>query len=338
MMRKAILAALALAFLLAVPAHGATDMSYTGRVDPVTGAPYGSSGSSGAAQVSGRVQIADGMYYDWDAHDYVYPLSGALGDVHASVADGMVTNGGVRIVAPADSGVTVYRDGAEYTSDITAINARGEYMVLAGPETGSARLFSFTILGARTNALAYFNVPEGFVIQDVRYGADGTFPQGEDGEEGEAYPFERYSAALRDEGAYRIRYSCLATSIAYTLETVVDRTAPTLWFDGAIDDNGNVHSELYFDGLEEGDYIALTLEGTPVNNLEYNSERTGGTIYDSGNYIMQVFDAAGNMTQYEFTIFTYFNTQSWVFVALVLLVLGGTAAYIVIQRKILKFG
>lgn len=336
---KTVVLTLCLLLALAAPAYAETDMDYTGRVDPVTGAPYGAT-PAGGAQASGRVQITDKMYYDWDAHDFVYPLPDALGDVHASVADGMVTTEPVRLTVPADSGVTIYRDGEEYTGDLGTINERGEYVVLAGPEIGTARLLSFTILGRSTNGLEYFNAPEGFYIRDVRYEADGEFHRGENGEEeeGEAYPFERYSAALSEEGAYRINCFCTATSVGYTLDTVIDRTPPRLSFDGRINEEGNAHSELVFDGMEPGDYISLTHNGETVNNLELNPERTGGTIYDSGSYVMQVFDAAGNMTQYEFTILTYFNTQSWVFVVLVMLVLVGTAAYIVIQRRKLKFG
>ncbi len=336
---KTVILALCLLLALAVPVCAETDMYYTGRIDPVTGSPYGSPSATGA-QASGRVQITEKMYYDWDEHNFVYPLPSALGELHANVADGMFTTDPVRILVPVDSGVTIYRDGEEYTEGLDAITTRGEYMVLAGPEIGSAQLLSFTVLGKSTNGLDYFNAPDGFYIRDVRFDSDGEFKQSEDGttEEGEAYPFERYSAALREEGAYSISYYCPATGVGYTLNTVIDRTPPRLSFDGRIDENGNAHSELKFTGLEEGDYISLTHEGVPVKNLEINTARTGGTIYDSGSYIMQVFDAAGNMTQYEFTIMTYFNTQSWVFVVLVLLVLTGTVAYVVIQRKRLKFG
>ena len=311
---------------LIVPARAETDMDYSGRIDPVTGSPYGRAETAS----SGRVALSDTMYYDFDAHDFVYPLPDARGDLHASVADGMVTTNTVRLTVPVDSGVTVYHDGEQYTGDLSVINERGEYAVAAGPETGAARLLTFTIQGASTRGLTYFNVPDGFFLTGVTYG---------EGEEAWEYPAEdRYSVALRDEGPYHIEYECAATNIVYSLDTIIDRTPPRLAFDGEIDEDGNVHSALQFTGMEKGDYISLTHDGEPVEHVELNGDLSGGTIYDSGSYVMQVFDDAGNMTQYEFTILTYFNTQSWVFVVLVMLVLVGTAAYIVIQRRKLEFG
>lgn len=312
--------------LMGAPVRADKDMDYTGRVDPATGSPYGRTGSA----TSGRVSLSDTMYYDYDSHEFVYPLAQARGEVRANVADGMVTTASVRVFTPRDAGVVVYRDGEEFTGDLTTINERGEYAVVAETELGTQRLLTFTILGASTNRLNYFNVPDGFYLVSV------TFGEGDDAQE---YPTEdRYSVALRDEGPYHIEYECSATDIKYTLDTIIDRTPPHLSFNGKIDEDGNVHSELTFTGLKEGDYIALTHEGEAVKNVEINSRRDGGTIYDSGSYVMQVFDDAGNMTQYEFMIMMYFNAQSWLFVALILLVFAGVGTYILVQRKRLKIG
>lgn len=326
MKTKTVFLALCALLALAVPARAETDMHYSGRIDPVTDSPYGR-----AETVSvGRVSLSDTMYYDFEAHDYVYPLPEARGDLHANVADGMVTTNAVHLTVPVDSGVTVYRDGEEYTEDLGQINARGEYAVAAGPDSGAARLLTFTIQGASTKGLTYFNVPDGFYLVSVTYG---------EGEEAWEYPAEdRYSVALRDEGPYHIEYKCAATDIAYTLDTIIDRTPPRLVFDGEIDEDGNVHSELKFTGLQEGDYISLTRDGEAIKNVEINSDHSGGTIYDSGSYVMQVFDDAGNMTQYEFIIMMYFNAQSWLFIILVSLSLAAVGVYILVQRKHLKIG
>lgn len=323
---KTVLLALCALLALAVPARAGTDMDYTGRIDPVTGEPYGRSGTASA----GRTALSDTMYYDYDAHEFAYPLPDMRGEVRSNVADGMVTTSSVRIYVPQDSGVVVYRDGEEFTGDLGMINERGDYAVVAGPETGAVRLLTFTIQGASTNGLTYFNVPDGFYLVSVTYG---------EGDDAWEYPAEdRYSVALRDEGPYHIEYECAASDVVYTLDTIIDRTPPYLDFDGEIDEDGNVHSALKFGGMREGDYISLTRDGEPVKNVEMNSDRTGGTIYDSGSYIMQVFDDAGNMTQYEFIIMMYFNAQSWLFIILVSLSLAAVGAYILIQRKHLKIG
>jgi len=63
-----------------------------------------------------------------------------------------------------------------------------------------------------------------------------------------------------------------------------------------------------------------------------------GRILDSGNYIMRVYDAAGNMKEYTFQIMVYFNASSWIFVLIVLAVVATVAGYILYKRKHLRIG
>ena len=71
--------------------------------------------------------------------------------------------------------------------------------------------------------------------------------------------------------------------------------------------------------------------------ITLNGDGTGG-VYDSGNYIMRVYDAAGNMTEYTYTILMYFNASSLAFFALVLAVVAAVIVYIVTKRRKLKIG
>ena len=56
----------------------------------------------------------------------------------------------------------------------------------------------------------------------------------------------------------------------------------------------------------------------------------------SGNYALEVTDAAGNSATYQFTILVYFDSNSLIFFSLVVLSIAAVAVYIVIKRKNLK--
>ena len=103
-----------------------------------------------------------------------------------------------------------------------------------------------------------------------------------------------------------------------------------------MDENNRMRSELLFSGLQQGDSIVLLRNGDQVQPV-LNGDGTGG-VYDSGNYIMRVFDAAGNEAEYTFTILMYFNASSLAFFALVLGVIIAVIVYIVVQRRKLKIG
>jgi hypothetical protein len=53
----------------------------------------------------------------------------------------------------------------------------------------------------------------------------------------------------------------------------------------------------------------------------------------SGDYKIILLDEAGNYTNYAFTIQVYFDRNSGIFFALVLLVICGTGIYLLRERK-----
>ena len=312
--------ALAALLLLCLSVPAAADTGYTGVIDPETGDPYtGESVQSG----SGRAKLSDSMYYDWSAHDFAYPVEGTLGEVHVTAADGMVLTTPVSIAQWSEAVAVVYRNGSQYSGDITNCNQAGDYMVSALVNGQTKRLMGFTLVGQTTNAVHTFVAPDGFYILSAE-------------RDGENIYLDRYSVPMEEEGEYSIEYECSPTNIVYKLETTIDRTPPSLFFQGKADREGRIRSKLEFSGLMSGDTIWLTRSGETVEP-ELNGDGTG-TIYDPGNYVMIVTDAAGNSIEYDFIILQYLNTQSWMFFLAVILVIAAVTVYILLQRKRLKIG
>ncbi len=318
--RRVLTVVMAVLLCLLPAAVFAVNTDYSGYVDPQTNEPIAAESSTNG---SARVFIDEGVYYDWTTTDFVYEVDNSNNEVHAGVMDGMTVSGPVMISTGGDVSVAVFRNGEAYTGDLSNIKEVGSYAVSVVQGSSMKRLLGFQIVGNTTNSLMTFTTPENFFI-------NSAFLDGIDIYEG------RYSVDMEREGAYVINYQCGPTEQEYTLEVTIDRTAPSLKFTGSIDTQKRVHSALSFSGLEEGDTIYLLRDGVEAEPI-LNADGTG-KILDTGTYIMRVYDAAGNMHEYTFTIMMYLNGGSWLFV---LLVLGSAAAvffYVRFKRKHLKIG
>ena len=300
----------------------ASSIDYSGVLDPQTNEPIRPDDPI-TGPGSGRVQLSSTMFYDWNTHDFAYPVTNTLNEIHCSVADGMIVDKPVTLSTGADNSIIVFLNGNEYTGSLSSIRDVGNYVVSAQQAGDKVRILSFTIVGKTTNAVTIFTPPDGFYLTDVT-------------RDGEPVYFDRYNARMDAEGLYHVAYECIATDVVYTLDTTIDRTPPELQFEGQINEEWQVRSALKFSGLEPGGSIYLTRSNVPVQP-EIKSDGTGA-VYDSGNYVMRVFDVAGNMTEYRFVILTYFTVSSLIFMALVVLILVGVCVYILIKRKKLRIG
>ncbi|MBR5642049.1 MAG: hypothetical protein IKW92_07975 [Firmicutes bacterium] len=319
---RALLAALLL-IALACGSVFAVNTTYNGYLDPVTGLPLDGS-SSYTGEDSSRAIVKDNVYYDWNLHCYVYPIAGTLGEIYTEAADGMVLGDPVSVSATEDVSIAVYRDGEELPKEeLQNLNKAGSYVVSLKQSGTDKRMFGFTLIGPRTNVLHTFRAPDGFYISNVVKDEETVYT-------------DRYSLDMEIEGEYSVEYRCMATDMPYTFSTVIDRTPPTLTFKGKMDENNRMRSALLFEGLEQGDSIYLLRSGEQVQPI-LNGDGTGG-VYDSGNYVMRVYDSAGNMTEYTFTILMYFNASSLAFFALVLAVIIAVIVYVVTKRRRLKIG
>ena len=306
----------ALLGVLCLPALAAgTDFNYSGSVDPETGLP---SYMGSDSREQSLIFLSDSMYYDRDLHCYVYPLGTGISEVYVDVADGMIVNEPVSISASDGTSVQVYRDGTALGEvDLTRLTTPGSYNVSAKSGDSTVQLLTFTIVGERTNLAGGYTMPDGFYITDATL-------------EGEEIEYDRTYLPMDQEGQYHIEYSCPATGLSYVLDVFMDRTPPQLTFDANADKQGRSRSAVTVGGFQPGDTVALTLNGERV------SFPNDGVLKPSGNYALEVTDAAGNSATYQFTILVYFDSNSLIFFSLVVLSIAAVAVYIVIKRKNLK--
>lgn len=312
--RAALLAALLILSGAAAQSAAATDIFYSGALDTETGAPLS------AIQVTetNRVNISDGCVYDRSLGLFVYPVGSGLSEVRSSAADGMVLTEPVRISASEGVTPTVYRNGQQLeTSALDNISQPGEYSVSARDAGSAVNLFSFTIVGPVSDLAGGYDMPSGFYITDATL------------DEEEAY-FEQTYIDMDDEGAYHVEYMCPATSLHYTLDTIIDRTPPQLSLEGRLDKKGRYHSAVQVSGLEEGDTVSMVLDGENVRFPQ------NGLLTASGIYSLEAFDSAGNSAKEQFTILVYFDMNSLMFFALVAVSVAGIAGYVIYKRKRLK--
>ncbi len=316
-------AVLLLVLVLCLPIRAAaSDINYSGELDPQTNEPA-HQGNTETGPASGRVQLSSTMSYDWKTHDFVFSVGNTLNEIHCSAADGMIVDRPVTLSTGSDTSIIVFRNGSEYTGSLSTIKDVGDYVVSSQQAGDRIRVLAFTIVGKTTNAVTIFSAPDGFYITSAT-------------RDGEQIYYDRYNTRMDLEGLYHIEYECVATDVIYTLDTTIDRTPPTLTFEGRINDEWQVRSALKFSGLEKDGSIVLTRGGVQVQP-ELNADGTGA-VYDSGIYVMKVFDAAGNMTEYRFSILTYFTVGSLIFIALAVAIIVGVIVYILIKRKNLRIG
>jgi len=295
------------------------DFTYSGPLDPDTNEPVREEQSTD----TGRVRLSDAMEYDVKAERYIYTANNGLVEIKSTVADGMFTRDAVSISTAADASIVVHKDGTILSGKVSTLTDPGEYIVSTQSGSDYTRLFSFTILGKTTNGLQHFTVPEGFYMTDAKL-------------DGSGYYYTRYGADLAAEGEYVLSYVCGATERVYTLEITIDRTPPTLEFSGKINSENQVRSALEFTGVEPGGSVAV-LQESNTYSVRPDSEGVY-SLKDSGLYTIRVYDAAGNMTEYQYRIMMYFNISSIIFVLAAGLLLLGIGIYVIIRRRSLRIG
>lgn len=308
------LCVLTLLCALCAPAFAEVDPYYSGTVDNVTGEAIEGAGTSSAT----RIRITNNMYYDREARVFIYPTGVSTYEVRASVADGMVVTEPVEITADEGVELTLTRNSTVLEeSDLSHIADVGRYSVSVRVIDSSVTLFSFTIVGASTNLPGGYTMPDGFYIIDATVNEEPA-------------DYERNFIGMEQEGLYDVEYVCPDTAIHYHLMTNIDRTPPQVTLDGKLDKNGRFHSAVQVGGLQAGDSVTMTRDGTAV---DFPAD---GRLTEAGVYQMQFYDAAGNAVAAQFTILVYLDLNSLLFFALVCVSLAGVLAYILVKRKKLK--
>lgn len=270
-----------------------------------------------------QIWLSDSMYYDTNSRDFIYPLGETGLFLHSNVADGMITAGPVYVTGAE---VIAYKDGETYAfegSEITNLTEPGEYVIMSPVGSSMLRLFSFTLTGPTSSVIFGYNLPSGMYVTRAELN-------------GEELAYDRYYVPMQEDGLYHVEYECTNTGVGYTLEVTVDRQPPELQFSGSIDEKHRVHSALHISGIEEGGTLRVSLDGSDLA-VTVNQDGTADLV-DSGSYVIQAFDAAGNRSEYVYTILIYLNSGGVIFLAILFAAILAVVIYILIKRKKLKIG
>ncbi len=271
-------------------------------------------------EVNDLVWLADSMYFDMRTGEFIYPIGSSGYEVRSNTADGMITNGPVSIKGATGE---VYRNDPRWEHDLTNITEPGEYVVLGKAGGQSTRLFKFRLVGRTSADVFTYMLPAGMTMVTAKCNDEEIY-------------FERFSVPMQQDGRYQVEYECLSTGRRYGFDVTVDRQPPSLTFSGSIDKKNRVHSALKFAGLQPGDSLLVDLDGKRIS-VDVNPDGTG-ELPQSGNYLITVFDAAGNRTQYAYTVMIYLNSSALVFFLILGASILAVVIYILIKRKKLKIG
>ena len=289
-------------------------LAYDQELDPETGEPIGSGNSS-------FYEMADGGQYIYDTNRYVYKTSSV--EIGASIPNGAVVSYGetVSLWPSSTSNVLVYRDGdLTEISDLHNIRQSGSYVVnVAGNDSYGAYTFRFTILPELTCQITELSLPEGFLLDYVLL---ETVPQ--DLPYGDLY---RFSA----DGTYEVRYSCAALNKSYVLRFTLDTTPPVLVLPGVT--NGIASGAVTVTVPETGALIQINCDGD-ITTLQSGHQE----LRQPGRYQLKVYDQAGNVTQYDFTIQFYLDFSAGLAIALLAAALVAVAIYCHLVRKNARVG
>lgn len=293
---------------------------YEGEVDPFDDTPTDYVPSSDETEkqeeVKNEVNLSGTSYYDRELRRFVYPYG--TGKVYCSVASGMATKDEVYLEIAEEMNVYVFLNGdaLEKTTEYK-LTERGDYAISTSGEDIDSRIMSFKIVGEMEGSMYRYDMPESFYISNIYYDDE----QLED--------ISRTYALLAEEGRYTIVYSCPMIGETYTLNMVVDHTAPEITFKGA-NDKLVARGPVTIEGLNDNEFVYITSNGKEVKPDDKMR------LVSSGSYEVLAYDAAGNSTVYNLRILTYINFNGMIFIIVFLVVVGAVVVYLVIHRKKLR--
>lgn len=292
-----------------VSAEGGVDITYEGQLDVSSEEPAPLLlGAASAEEKKTRIEISNGAVYDTLLKKYCYTIENA--EVMMSLPDGIVTTSGVTLEIPTGIAAKFYRGGKEIAApESTTITEPGSYVVLFGA-TGIDRL-SFRIIPALTGEISEYTIPVGFSVASAKLN-------------GETLPHSSGFLDMSADGVYDIGITCRKTGVSHSLNVTLDHSFPTLRVPEQIN-NGSIAGPVDLSDREKNSTIRIIHNGKQIPYAQL--------LTSSGQYQIDLTDAAGNTTTYHFMIRVYFNTSGVMFVILLVLVLAAVAAYIVYSRR-----
>lgn len=298
---KRIIRILTISYILVMLCIGSV-FAETVNVDAFTGEDIAPDGSSTVSQITPTCR------YDSKINLYIF-TTGAEDNtsILCDTANCQVVRHAVAIYPESNVSIALYKDGYPMTEpNLSHIDEVGSYRVFAIDPNGNAnQIVDFMIIGESTNAISTFTAPDGFTILSAS--RDGEYLSTGD-----------YSFNMEEEGNYVIEYICSTTGVRYTLETNIDRTAPTLALT-ALNGGYSVAGPVDISDREFGCTMTVLKNGKQI--------MADDVLTDAGDYEITLTDKAGNVNVYNFTIKTYFDLNAWV----VVLILAAAVIYVTLD-------
>lgn len=265
-------------------------------------------------QLASRVYINENLYFEKDTNRYVYIVTDVdNAEIGCTVADKMIVNGPVSISFSPIYTVSLIKNGQEVDTALDNITEPGTYIVrLLGNGTVN-NVLTFTIVGQNTNLTQYVLPADCEMIYC-------TLNQKE-------IPYDQGSINFKDEGIYYVEYRNTMSKQNHSFVTMVDHTSPELTFSGVTD--GKAKGAVVINGIEDGDDIFVTLDGTYY-------EPNGNVLNTVGKYFVRATDSAGNTSEYYFDIVVALDVYTVLFLILFIILIAGLLVYLMIGRRKMK--
>ena len=295
-------------------------IEYNGKIDATTG----------ESVVGDAVNVGEDYFilkrnelaYNTRKHQY-HILAGDRG-VYANVPSDAVLSSGRSIQFTPEEGVSfeVYHNGkpVEDTSQ-TEFKESGEYILtLRNHAESRERSVRFVILDAYVNDLQEYRLPDGFEYTKITLNG-----------ERKSLSYNNYYDFL-EEGYYELQWENSRIDQIFTTEFTLDLTAPTL--DLSEVRNGAASGKVSFTDMEEGEYVRWIRDSKEEGRIENSSE----VLSKKGNYVLRVYDQAGNYTEYAFELEGYFDVNAILAILFVIALIGGGFFYCRRLRKNMRVG
>jgi len=305
-------------YTVALEEESPSDPTYD-YVAPRTGVTYKSvivdsiTGEMISGETGTLVALSPSCSYDKVNGLFQFYADDSLGTVYTSnVPNGATVQQSVALNVSDVLQPQLYRSGVLLSDpDWGNITVPGAYSlsIMTDGELYSGVL-TFTILKENVGSVFEFTTPEYFRILKAK-------------RNDESIPCTDYSVELTEEGVYSISYDCTALEKTYHLTFTVDHTPPQLLLDGV--EEGVARGPVTLSGMEDGDTVEIYRDGELMAFSQ--------TISPSGDYSVVIYDAAGNSTTYHFTIKTYFNRGTWVFMLLITLLSIMGILFVMYKRR-----
>ena len=302
-----------------VPANKVA-IEYNGKIDATTG----------ESVVGDAVNVGEDYFilkrnelaYNVRKHQY-HILAGDRG-IYCNVPSDAVLSSGRTIQFTPEEGVSVevYRNGkmVEDTRQ-TEFEEAGEYLItMHNHAEARDRSVRIVILNEQVNDLKEFRLPQGFEYTEVSL--DGVK---------KSLSYNNYFDFL-EEGHYKLQWENSRIHQTFVTEFILDMTAPTLRLPEVR--SGAAAGKVSFTDMEEGAYVRWIRDSKEEGRIEDPSE----VLSKKGNYVMRVYDQAGNYTEYAFTLEGYFDVNAVLAILFVVALICGGFFYCRRLRRNMRVG